>query len=83
MYCNKILLLDIIADKAQCLYLSDLRLLYAGPEMKGRLANILMEIPIKTASLSEWNDALAYLAGVSGAINAEQAKSTLIDCLRT
>lgn len=83
MHCDKILLLDILADKAQCCYLSDLRLIYTEPEMRERLADILLEIPIKIASLSEWNDALAYLTGESGAINVEQAKATLIDYLRT
>lgn len=83
MLCNKISLLDILAGEAQCLYLSDLRLLYTESEMREKLTDIIMEIPIKIASLTEWNDALAYLTGVSGAINEEQAKSTLIDCLRT
>lgn len=64
-------------------FMSDLHLLYRKTEMRAQLADILMEIPTEIASLSEWNDALHYLTGISGAMNEEQAKNVLINHLRT
>lgn len=83
MYHRKISLLDILAFIAEGCYLSDLCYLYTNQEQRRQLADILMDIPSGSFSLSEWNDALAYLTGVSGMNTIEQAKGTLIECLRT
>lgn len=76
-------MLEIMVYKVQCNYLSDLRYLCMEPETRKRLADIVEEIPVKSATLFEWNDALKYLTHISSAENKEKAKKTLIDYLRT
>ena len=53
-------LLEFLAYKAGCAYLSDLPL--AGGWQRARLARELEWVPAEAAPLREWNDALRYLA---------------------
>lgn len=54
-------LLDELARRIGCTYLSDLRFLDAPGRQA--LARTLADIPAGAAGLREWNDALAYLSG--------------------
>lgn len=69
-------LLDCLAQKAGCGYLSDLR--YLSPWERFHLSRELLLVPSGTFSLKSWNDALAYLAGLSPEADASAAKEALI-----
>ena len=69
-------LLDYLHMRMNCVYLSDLRFLDAYGCW--RLAWELRQISPDAASLSDWNDALEYLAGKENAASAEAARETLI-----
>ena len=72
-------LLEFLAYKAGCPYLSDL------PRVSGwqrvRMARELEHIPAEDAGLREWNDALAYLAGAPPEETAQAARERLIHAL--
>ena len=69
-------LLDFLAYKAGCQYLSDL------PRINGaRLARELEHIPAESASLHDWNDALDYLTGAPPEKTAQAARERLIHAL--
>ena len=69
-------LLDILAAKSGCMYLSDLS--------KGKtliLPHVLMGIKADDFSLWEWEDAVFYLTGEKLSFETpEQAKQYLIGC---
>lgn len=68
-------LLDILAAKSGCTYLSDL----AGAGSSTLLPHYLQEIDAAAFSLREWEDAAAYLIGQSCSFETqEQAKQFLI-----
>lgn len=69
-------LLDYLAYRAGCTYLSDLR--YTGNWQRAQLARALEEIPAEAASLRAWNDALDYLAQAPPASTAQEARERLI-----
>lgn len=73
-------LLDMLAYRMGCMYLSDLR--FIPPGAQGRLAREVERIPSQDASLSEWNGALSYLTGEGPEPSAEQAKTRLAALLR-
>lgn len=56
-------LLECLAQKAGCGYLSDLR--YLSPWEQFHLSRELLHVPSEAFSLKTWNDALAYLTGLS------------------
>ena len=72
-------LLEFLADKAGCPYLSDL------PRVSGwqrvRMARELEHIPAESASLHDWNDALDYLTGAPPEKTAQAARERLIHAL--
>ena len=72
-------LLDYLAYRAGCGYLSDLR--YLGGGQRARLARALAEIPAEAADLRTWNDALEYLAREPSEPTAEDARARLIAAL--
>ena len=72
-------LLECLAQKAGCGYLSDLR--YLSPWEQFHLTMELVHIPVAAFSLKSWNDALAYLAGLSPEATASDAKERLIQHL--
>lgn len=72
-------LLECLAQKAGCGYLSDLR--YLSPWEQFHLTMELVHIPSESFSLKSWNDALAYLAGLSPEATASDAKERLIQQL--
>ena len=69
-------LLDFLAYKAGCQYLSDL------PRINGaRLARELEHIPAESASLHDWNDALEYLAQAPPEATPQAARRRLLERL--
>ena len=69
-------LLEFLAYKAGCQYLSDL------PRMNGaRLARELEQIPAEAASLHDWNDALEYLAQAPPEATPQAARGRLLERL--
>lgn len=75
---KKMSLLELLAWRSDCQYLSDLR------NPKGCAAHVLHElekIDPEEAPLSEWNDALDYLAGAPAAENRTDAKNQLLTIL--
>ena len=72
-------LLDILAAKSGCMYLSDL----AGTGGDPLLPHYLEEMDADAFSLREWEDAVAYLTGQSHSFETpEQAKQYLIGCIK-
>lgn len=72
-------LLDFLAYKAGCSYLSDLP--RATGWQRARLVRTLGGIPAEAASLHDWNDALDYLAQAPPAPSAQEARARLMAAL--
>ena len=73
-------LLDYLAQRTACLFLSDLRHL----DKKGQnlLLQVLESLPAEAVSLKDWNDALSYLTGASPEETAGEARARLLMLLR-
>ena len=69
-------LLDFLAYRAGCTYLSDLP--RATGWQRARLAQALNDIPADAASLHDWNDALDYLIQAPPAPTAQEARARLM-----
>jgi hypothetical protein len=67
-------LLDILAEKMNCTYLSDLRFL---PPPNAALRQAVASMPLDDFSEYEWKDAAEYLCGVSCA-SAKEAWDTIL-----
>lgn len=72
-------LLEFLAYKAGCAYLSDLP--HASGWQRVRLAHALERVPAEAAVLREWNDALDYLAQAPPEETAQAARERLIQSL--
>lgn len=72
-------LLEFLAYKAGCPYLSDLQDI--ADWQRSRLARELEQIPAEDAGLREWNDALDYLTGAPPEDTAQAAKERLVHLL--
>lgn len=72
-------LLDYLAMRLGCLYLSDLRFL--GPWQTVCLIREIKQIPACAAPAREWNDALKYLVGAVPEQSADLAKKRCIALL--
>ena len=72
-------LLEYLAGRCHCVYLSDLRFL--NEAQRKRLAREVEAVSADAVSLREWNDALEYLTGQSPEQTAEEARARLSDCL--
>ena len=68
-------LLDILAEKMNCAYLSDLRFLQ---QPNATLKQIVASMPLDDFSEYEWKDAAEYLCGVSCA-SAKEARETILE----
>lgn len=76
---TKSTLLDFLAERAGCAYLSDLRKPYLFPG----LSEIMDSIEPRAYSFSEWADAISYITGEHKEVSDEQeAKSFLVHCLK-
>ena len=64
-------LLDYLAQRTGCVYLSDQRRQFL-------LVHTLENLAPEDASLKEWNDALIYLTGASPAETAQEARAQLL-----
>lgn len=69
-------LLERCTEEVGCTYLSDLR--YLDTKERFRLAGAVEQIPPGEYSLTEWNDALGYLAGGAPAPSAGEAKQRIL-----
>lgn len=69
-------LLERCTEEVGCAYLSDLR--YLDTKERFRLAGAVEQIPPGEYSLTEWNDALGYLAGGEPAPSTGEAKQRLL-----
>ena len=67
-------LLDILTEKMNCTYLSDLRFL---PQPNAVLRQAVASLPLNDFSEYEWKDAAEYLCGVSCA-SAKEARDTIL-----
>ena len=67
-------LLDILAEKMNCTYLSDLRFL---PRPNEVLRQAVSRMPLDDFSEYEWKDAAEYLCGVSCA-SAKEARDMIL-----
>lgn len=74
-------LLELMASRSGCTYLSDLR--YLDELQRGQLFRLLEKYPADTADLREWNDALDYLTGQTPEATAEAARTSLLRALKT
>ena len=72
-------LLEFLAYKAGCPYLSDLRFL--SPEQRRYLAQSLERLTPRKEDTWEWNDALDYLTGEPPEDTAQAAKDRLVHLL--
>ena len=72
-------LLDILAARMNCAYLSDLRYLTGWQRM--RLVREIEKAPPGAATLFEWNDALEYLAQAPPQQTPEAARERLLTLL--
>lgn len=67
-------LLEMLAGKTGCMYLSDLHI-------KKRLSYIyyaVSEIPAESYPLSEWESALRYIAGIDDTFHTEEEARALL-----
>lgn len=78
--CLTVTLLDDLARKAGCMFLSDLWFLPKW--QRSRLAREIEKIPPNALSLREWNDTLDYLTGLPGEQSSAQARSALLRALK-
>ena len=78
-FCPAVPLLEYLAGRCHCVYLSDLRFL--NEAQRRRLACEIEAVSADAASLREWNDALEYLTGRSAEQTVERARARLSDCL--
>ena len=70
-------LLDTLAGRLGCNYLSDLK----SPQHKAAVAEIVATIDAQRYPLAQWNEALAYLCGQNAHSDAQSAKEALKQAL--
>ena len=66
-------LLDILAERMSCTYLSDLRFL---PQPNAALRQAIASMPLDDFSEYEWKDAAEYLCGIK-CLNEKEAWDTI------
>ena len=71
-----LLMLEILASRLGCVYLSDLRCL--PPGKRACLYEILQRVPASAASPAEWNETAFYLAALPAAPTAKEARAALL-----
>ena len=70
-------LVDLLAWKANCMYVSDLH--YLSKEKERDLKQSIEQIPVHAYDLRNWKDALTYLTGKANEeFDAEKMKQHLI-----
>lgn len=72
-------ILEYMAQRTGCSYLSDLRYLSGWEQF--RLSSELRRIPAEAFPLEQWNDSLNYFTGLPPADQASEAKQQLIQFL--
>ena len=79
MHSQSASLMEVLARKAGCITLSDLR--YLSPKEREHLAWRIASIPSHDFSLREWNDALQYLARAPTEMSIWDARKRLVEYL--
>ena len=74
-------LLETLARRMGCEYLSDLK--YLDTTSRGVLAGLVSRTPAGQVPREEWNDALTYLTGQDPQPDAETARRALLQALET
>lgn len=74
-------LIDYLAARCHCAYISDLR--HLDCFAKNRLAREVERTPANTCTLKEWNDALEYIAYLPSSDTVSDAKEVLLTSLRS
>lgn len=69
-------MLECLAARLGCVYLSDLRCLPPGKQ--ACLRELLQNIPADAAPLSDWNDTAFYLAALLPADMAQESRRALL-----
>lgn len=72
-------LLDYLAQRVGCPFLSDLR--YLDRQRRVRLLQALRSVSPEDAPLEEWNDALTYLTGAPPEGTVQAARTQLLALL--
>ena len=72
-------LLEYLAQRASCQYLSDLR--YLNRQEQCHLSREVSRIPAQAFRTAEWNDALDYLTGLPPEPSAPDAREALLQHL--
>lgn len=67
-------LLDILDERMNCTYLSDLRFL---PQPNAVLRQVVASIPLDNFSEHEWKDAAEYLCGIK-CISGEESRAIIL-----
>ena len=78
-FCPAVPLLEYLAGRCHCVYLSDLRFL--NEAQRRRLACEIEAVSADAVSLREWSDALEYLTGRPPEQTAVEARARLSGCL--
>lgn len=72
-------LVDFLAGKAGCMYVSDLR--HLNEQQSLILFTELLKIPSSAADEKEWNEALEYIEHLPAQTSAEGARKRLLAAL--
>lgn len=72
-------LMEVLAKKAGCEVISDLR--YLSKKERKRLAQGIVSVSSAQFSLREWNDALDYVVRAPPERSVDQARTRLMECL--
>ena len=69
-------LVDMLAERIGCVYISDLR--FRSRYDTHKLLSVIQKIPADEHSLWQWNDALEYIAGQKAEASTNAAREKLI-----
>ena len=73
---EKLPLIDYLAQKARCTYISDLR------KLKRTTKFDLIEIPEEAYSMDDWNEALMYMSNREARYSSFTAKEEILEFLK-
>ena len=73
-------LVDMLAERIGCTYISDLSFL--SRRGRKRLLPVILNTPVENYSLWQWNVALEFIAGQKAEASAAAAREKLIKYLR-
>lgn len=77
---EKLPLIDYLAQKARCTYISDLRKLKRTTKFD--LIDAVQQIPEEAYSMDDWNEALMYMSNREARYSSFTAKEEILEFLR-